>query len=103
MRSGPPSRRRSHSTKFLGVFHVYKINGKIANFTVEMDDFMKDAAAIYANELGATKLAEARTPYVPYLGLRTEGKRTSRRAVSYVLFALDEAASPRVLAAPTSR
>ena len=26
---------------------------------------MKDAAAIYATEIGATKLAEARTPYLP--------------------------------------
>ena len=30
-----------------------------------MDDFMKDVAAIYATEIGATKLAEARTPYLP--------------------------------------
>ena len=27
-------------------------------------NFMKDAAAIYTTEIGATKLAEARTPYV---------------------------------------
>ena len=30
-----------------------------------MEDFMKDATAIYAMEIGATKLAEARTPYLP--------------------------------------
>ena len=71
MRSGAPSRRRSHSTKtnpiakFLGAHHFYKKDGNITNLTVEIEDFMKDAAAIYATEIRATKLAGARTPYLP--------------------------------------
>ena len=72
MRSGPPSRRKSHSTgtnppiaKFLGAHHVFKKDGNITTLTVEMEDFMKDAAAIYTTEIRATKLAEARTPYLP--------------------------------------
>jgi len=48
-----------------GAHHIYKKDGNITNLTVEMEDFMKDAAAIYATEIGATKLAEARTPYLP--------------------------------------
>ena len=51
--------------KFLGAHHVFKKNGNYTTFTVEMEDFMKDAAAIYATEIGAKKLAEARTPYLP--------------------------------------
>ena len=51
--------------KFLGAHHVFKKDGKITTLTVEMEDFMKDAAAIYATEIGAKKLAEARTPYLP--------------------------------------
>ena len=51
--------------KFLGAHHVFKKDGNFTTLTVEMEDFMKDAAAIYAAEIGATKLAEARTPYLP--------------------------------------
>ena len=51
--------------KFLGAHHVFKKDGNYTTLTVEMEDFMKDAAAIYATEIGAKKLAEARTPYLP--------------------------------------
>ena len=51
--------------KFLGAHHVFKKDGNVTTFTVEMEDFMKDAAEIYAAEIGAKKLAEARTPYLP--------------------------------------
>ena len=52
---------------FLCAHHVFKTNGNgnVTTLTVEMKDFMKDAAAIYAAEIGATKLAEVRTPYLP--------------------------------------
>ena len=51
--------------KFLGAHHVFKKDGNVTTLTVEMEDFMKDAAEIYAAEIGAKKLAEARTPYLP--------------------------------------
>ena len=51
--------------KFLGAHHVFKKDANYTTLTVEMEDFMKDAAAIYATEIAATKLAEARTPYLP--------------------------------------
>ena len=84
--------------KFLGAHHVFKKDGNVTTLTVEMEDFMRDAAAIYAAEIDAKKLAEVRTPYLPAgerLGLRTERRRASGRAVSYVLFAVDEAALRR--------
>ena len=55
---------QSPIAKFLGAHHVFKKDGNITTLTVEMEEFMKDAA-IYATEIGATKLAEARTPYLP--------------------------------------
>ena len=51
--------------KFLGAHHVFKKDGDVTTVTVDMEGFMKDAVAIYAAEIGATKLAEARTPYLP--------------------------------------
>ena len=37
----------------------------VTTLTVEMEDFMKDAEEIYAAEIGAKKLAEARAHYLP--------------------------------------
>ena len=62
---------------------------------------MGDAAAIYAADIGATKLAEVRTPY-PYLPESVwdfapkGGEQAGEQSVSQqVLFALDEAALRR--------
>ena len=52
-------------SKFLGAHHVTKKDGNVTTFTVEMEDFLRDAAAIYATEIGSTKLAEVRAPYLP--------------------------------------
>ena len=63
--------------KFLGAHHVFKKDGNFTTLTVEIEDFMTDAAAIYATETGAQKLAEARTPYLPeniWDFARTEGR-----------------------------
>ena len=42
--------------KLLGAHHVFKRDSNFISFTVEMKDFMKDAAAIYATKIGSTKL-----------------------------------------------
>ena len=89
--------------KFLGAHHVFKKDGSVTTPTIEMEDFMKDAAAIYAAEIGATYEARRGPHALPArepLGLRTEGRRTSGRAVGYVLFALDEAALRRASQPP---
>ena len=51
--------------KFLGAHHTINKDGKVTRMTVEMEDFLRDAAAIYATEIGSKRLAEVRTPYLP--------------------------------------
>ena len=89
--------------KFFGAHHVFKKNGNITTLNVELDRFMKDAAAIYAAEIGATKLAEARKPYLPeniWDFAPKGGEQAGEQSATYVLFALDEAALNRASQPP---
>ena len=55
---------QSPNGKFLDARHVFKKDSNIITLTVEIENLMKNAATIYATEIRATKLAEARTPYL---------------------------------------
>ena len=52
-------------SKFLGAQHEVHTNGRVTTLEVHMTEFMSDAARIYSEEVGASKLAAVRTPYLP--------------------------------------
>ena len=51
--------------KFLGAYHDVSSKGKVTTLDVQMNEFLADAAEIYAKEVGIKKLAPVRTPYLP--------------------------------------
>ena len=51
--------------KFLGAHHHIKHEGKVTSLDVQMNEFLVDAAELYAQEVGIKKLAPVRTPYLP--------------------------------------
>ena len=82
--SGNPLRKSFDETatpisKFLGAHHTFEKQGHATHHSVQMREFLQDAALKYKQETGISTLAPVRTPYLPEnfsaKGEEAEGKQ----------------------------